>query len=158
MHQNYIKHMHPLLPKKTKMLEEYGPGPWFAALIRDCNTQLSDIIVHTYPELVAAAINFKNRNQTQCEVIMCVGAFDSLVECTQYGDKWNRNKQLKTRVENGRKLFQKHCKHRCMWLSSPPPTVAKATVAAGGALPLLPEKTAVSVGDVVELHGKRKIK
>jgi hypothetical protein len=137
--------------------DQYGHGPWVAALIRDCKTQLSDIIVHTYPELVVAAINFKNQSQTQWEVLMCVGVFVRLDDCKRYGERWNRNRQLKTRVENGQKLFKKLCAETDdnyhLWQACsarphpPPPSTLREIV------PLVSE---VSLGDVNELHLKRK--
>jgi hypothetical protein len=141
--------------------EDYGHGPWFAALIHDHKMQLSDIIVHTYPELIAAAINFNNQNQTQWEVIMCVGPFETLDACTQYSNRWNRNKQLKTRVENGQKLYYRlrdtgggACR---MWHSTT--TTATAMTEASSTLPFLLSETAgVSVGHVFELQDKRKLK
>lgn len=139
--------------------DRYGHGPWVAALIRDCKTQLSDIIVHTYPELVVAAINFKNQYQTQWEVIMCVGIFERLDDCKRYGERWNRNRQLKTRVENGQKLFKKLCAEtndsyrlwRACSARQPPTSSSSSTLR-----DVIPMVSEVSLGDVNDLHLKRK--
>jgi hypothetical protein len=132
---------------------DFGPGPWFAALLHEPLLQLSEIIVHTYPELIAVAINYNNRNKTHWTLALVVGPFSSLDLCKTYKAAWDRSKQLKTRLENGRKLYNKTSGKYSLWYCDNDNVPGSA----GPGVVVAPEPFA-SVADFAELHQKRIVK
>jgi hypothetical protein len=132
---------------------EYGPGPWFVALLQESSLQLSEIIIHTYPELIAEAINYKNRYQTRWNVAQIVGPFTSLQHGQSYKTSWDRSKQLKTRLENGRKLYVKSkaiAPVFHMWSGG-----TNTDVPTGVPVTIVGPEPFASVADFVDLHRKR---
>jgi hypothetical protein len=120
---------------------------------------MSEIIVHTYPEMIAAAINYKNRFQTQWDMVQIVGPFTSLDEASDYKNTWDRNKQFKTRLENGRKLFVKTLKtsmvHSWVREGHDQDNARLATVVHRN---IIGPRPFASVADFTELHRKRIVK
>ena len=131
---------------------DYGPGPWYVALICEQSLQLSDIVEHTYPDLLVAAMNTANRGLTQWEIHMCVGNFDSLHECRSYGKLWGKSKQLKTRVENGYRLFNNTRGKYRMWIKELTHSIATPHPI------FVDHDQCPCVADLVDIHRQRVIK
>lgn len=85
-------------------MTSFGHGPWFVALIEDSSHPgATEIFIHTYPENV---VHVKNLQLCQQWFIhFYVGPFSHLQHCLSYCNQWNKSKQLKTRIDQGQKLF-----------------------------------------------------
>ena len=89
-------------------MASFGYGPWFVALIEDCSHPgASEIFIHTYPENVVSVKNLQQQHgKGRCWLIhFYVGPFSHMQQCLSYYNQWIKSKQLKTRIEQGHKLF-----------------------------------------------------
>jgi hypothetical protein len=86
-----------------------GPGPWFVFLLVNRQTKYSEVVAHSYPHLMVEVLNFsKKQAQWFCQIM--IGPFESWLLCLHIIRQWTDCKQLKTRIEQAKKIFKEHSK------------------------------------------------